>query len=172
MILFLILMLNQFKSEKQDNKNNDEKKKNLQTSKLDCLFSSILDEGRLNLANNVQLNSKKTIISRTIALSFSFMLGYIIGMNTTTNRNFSAVNNSLSLINKQNMEISRKLEELNAKYAELSAKVKNIEIDSKSRLSTIENKIQFKEATQKGEEHVKKMEKKKGWKKLLPWNWF
>jgi uncharacterized protein YoxC len=159
----------QFSSEKQEKQ---VKQENIQSTKREYSFYSLLEEGISKSAEYVQKNSRNVVVGSAIALSFSFMLGYIIGMNTTTNRNFSAVNSSLSLINKQNMEILRKLEELNSKYEALNSKVQSIEFESKSRLNTIENKVQFKEAVQKGEEHVQKMEKKRGWKKLLPWNWF
>ena len=159
----------QFSSEKQEKQ---VKQENIHNTKTGYSFSSLLEEGISKSAEYVQKNSRKVVMGGAVALSFSFMLGYITGMNTTTNRNFSAVNNSLSVINRQNMDISKKLEELNSKYEMLNSKVQSIEIESKSRLNTIENKVQFKEAVQKGEEHVQKMEKKRGWKKLLPWNWF
>lgn len=125
-----------------------------------------------NSVEYIGKNPRKVFWRGTAAIAFSFLLGYSIGMKSDVERKLTYFNSNLSSINRQNIQIMVKLEEMEKQQNELKEIVKNLESDSKARISTIENKIQFQKAVEEGEKHVEKMEKKRGWKRLLPWNWF
>lgn len=135
-------------------------------------FKVLVETAYKNSIDYIQRNPAKVFWGGAASIAFSFMFGYIRGTNVVTDNMVRSVNSGLSAINRQNFEIMNKLDNLAAIQYNLNKEVEDLKVQSKSRLNTIENKIQFKEAVQKGEEHVKKMEKKKGLKKLLPWNWF
>lgn len=134
-------------------------------------LKNIAEEGYRNSVECIQKNPATTLKVGATALAFSFMFGYISGINSKTAERMGSLNHTMRIINQQNFNILHSLQEMTTTYNSLNARVENLEKQSKVRLDNIENKIQFKEATQKGEEHVKKMEKKRGWKKILPWNW-
>lgn len=134
-------------------------------------FKSLVETGYRDSVDYIQKNPATTLKVGATALAFSFLFGYNFGLKSEVSEKVAHTNYILRTINQQNFTILNSLQELTTAQNSINLRVENLEKQSKVRLDNIENKIQFKEATQKGEEHVKKMEKKRGWKKILPWNW-
>ncbi len=134
-------------------------------------LKSLVEAEYNNSVDYIHKNPATTFKIGATALAFSFIFGYISGTNSRTADRLDALNQNVRVINQQNFKIANSLQEMITTYTSLNVRVENLEKQSKARLNSLENKIQFKEAVQKGEEHVKKMEKRRGWKKILPWNW-
>ncbi len=151
------------------------KKSNNLKASLKSSFSkfALLCEERYNKSvNYIKNNPAKVLKVGSTAIAFSFMFGYVLGTKNITDNMVRSVNSTLSSIDRQNLKIISKLEEISAMQNSLDERVKSLEQQSKSRLDTIENKIQFQKASEEGQKRVEEIKKKNKWKNLLPWNWF
>ncbi|MEM3369493.1 MAG: hypothetical protein QXE90_01405 [Candidatus Micrarchaeia archaeon] len=135
-------------------------------------FRLLAEEGYKNTVDYIKNNPGKSLKIGSTAIVFSFMFGYVLGTNNVTENMVRSVNSTLSSIDRQNIKIMTKLDEISAMQNNLNERVKSLEAQSKARLNTIENKIQFQHAYNEGQKQVQEIKKKNKWKKLLPWNWF
>ena len=135
-------------------------------------LKSLVETGISASEDYIQKNPKKVLWRGTTALAFTFMFGYVVGTNKISDNMVASVNSNMSAINRQNFEILDTLKDLATTQYNISQRVDKLERQSKSRLDNLENKVQVNEAVKKGEEHVKKMEKKRGLKKFFLWNLF
>ncbi|MEM3408598.1 MAG: hypothetical protein QXT40_03745 [Candidatus Micrarchaeia archaeon] len=135
-------------------------------------FRLLVEEGYKNTVDYIKNNPGKSLKIGSTAIVFSFMFGYVLGTKNVTENMVRSVNSTLSSIDRQNLKIISKLEEISTMQSSLDERVKSLEQQSKARLDTIENKIQFQKASEEDQKRVEEIKKKNKWKKLLPWNWF
>ncbi|MEM3407956.1 MAG: hypothetical protein QXW80_00805 [Candidatus Micrarchaeia archaeon] len=135
-------------------------------------FTKLLEEGYISSVEYIKNNPARVLKLGSTTILFSFMLGYVLGTKNVSENMVRSVNSTLSSIDRQNLKIISKLEEISVMQNNLNERVKSLEQQSKARLDTIENKIQFQKASEEGQKKVEEIKKKNKWKKLLPWNWF